>query len=149
LIIPAPTVTPVASSTRMNDPGRAVLGVRVAQQRHGRAQLHATDLVEPQLGGLLVAVQRVDVEAVLQRLDQRASGPGGVLDGQLLPGTHRRVGHPADHGVDVLAGLGCVGRTADHVAAGDVDVVLQTHGDRHRGERLRDLPLVQVDAGDA
>src|SRR5690242_1282549 len=52
----------------------AVLRVRVAQQRHGGAQLDAADLVEAELLGVLVAVQRVDVEPVLDVLDQR---PGG------------------------------------------------------------------------
>src|SRR6266545_7582012 len=49
----------------------AVLRVGVAQQRDGRAQLHTADLVEPELLGVLVAVQGVDVEAVLDVLDQR------------------------------------------------------------------------------
>ena len=104
--------------------------------------------LSPSSLGLLVAVQRVDVEAVLDVLDQRPARAGGVLDRQLLARTQRLVGHPADHRVDVLAGLRGVLRAADHVAAGDVDVVLEPDGHRHRRERLVDLLVEQVDAGD-
>src|SRR3954452_2411418 len=86
--------------------GGAVLGVGVAEQGDGGAQLDTTDLVEPELLGLLVPMEAVDVEPVLEVLDQGATAAGGVLDRQLLAGAQRLVGHPADHRVDVLTGLG-------------------------------------------
>src|SRR5690606_20834353 len=39
-------------------------------------------------------------------------------------------------------------RPGDHVAAGDVEVVLEAEGDRHGRERLLDRPVVGVDGGD-
>src|SRR4051794_15354419 len=83
-------------------PGGPVLAVGIAEQWHGGAKLHTADLVEPELVRVLVPVQRVDVEPVLDVLDQRATGAGRVLDGQLLPRLQRCVRHPADHRVDVL-----------------------------------------------
>jgi hypothetical protein len=56
----------------MNEPVPSVLRVGVTQLSGTVVrQLDAADLVEAQLLGLLVAVQRVDVEAVLDVLDQR------------------------------------------------------------------------------
>src|SRR4051794_26639238 len=126
----------------------AVLGVRVAQQRHGGAQLDAADLVEAELLGVLVAVQGVHVEAVLDVLDQRAAHPGRVLDRELLTRGQRLVGHPADHRVDVLARLRGVLDPGDHVAAAHVDVVGEADGDRHRREGLGDLLVEHVDGLD-
>ena len=63
-------------------------------------------------------------------------------------GLQRLVGHPADHRVDVLAGLRGVLDPGDQVAAADVDVVGEPDGDRHRRERLGDLLVEQVDGLD-
>src|SRR3712207_6809345 len=51
--------------------GDPVAGVVVDEQRLGDPQPHPADVVEAQLGGLLVAVQRVHVEPVGQLLDHR------------------------------------------------------------------------------
>src|SRR5699024_11885466 len=59
--------------------GRAVLFVRVAQQRLCGTQLDPADLVEAELAGLQIAVQRIDVEPVLDVLDDRAACLRGVL----------------------------------------------------------------------
>ena len=49
-----------------------------------------------------------------------------------------RLVHPADHRVDVLGDQRLVVRPADHVAAGDVDLVLEPDRHRHRRVRLVD-----------
>src|SRR4029079_12061811 len=103
---------------------------------------------EAELLGVLVPVQGVHVQAVLDVLDQGPAGAGRVLDRQLLPGPQRLGGHPADHRVDVLARLGSVVDPGDHVATADVDVVGQPHGDAHRGDRLGDLLVEEVDPRD-
>src|SRR5207253_10236019 len=57
--------------------GGAVATVLVVEEGLGGAQGDAADLVESQAVGGLVAVQRVDVEAVLEILDHGAGGAGG------------------------------------------------------------------------
>ncbi len=64
---PPPTVPLVAGSMRMNEPVADVAAVLVEQQRHLGAQRDAAELIEFERGGRLVAVQRVDVEPVVQR----------------------------------------------------------------------------------
>src|SRR3954453_9243684 len=56
--------------------GDPVSGVVVDEQRLRGAQLHSADVVEPELRGLHVPVQRVDVEPVLQVLDHGADRAG-------------------------------------------------------------------------
>ena len=126
-------------------PGHPVAGVLVDEQRLGGAQPHPADVVEPELAAVRLAVQRVDVEPVLQLLDHPAHRAGRVLDRQLLARAQRLVGHPADHGVEVLGDVRGVVRAADHVAAGDVEVVLEPDGHRHRRERLVDRAAGPVD----
>ena len=75
-IMPAPTVVWVASSTRMKLPVVAVAAVLVVEERLRGAQRDAADLVERQADGVLVAVQRVDVELVLQVLHDGARPSG-------------------------------------------------------------------------
>jgi len=44
------------------------------------AQMHATDLIEPQLVHIVLTLKRVDVHPVLELVDDRARGASGVLD---------------------------------------------------------------------
>jgi hypothetical protein len=147
--MPAPTVALVASSIRMNEPVVRLRRYSSKNSGTGGAQRHPADLVERERVAPLVAVQRVDVEAVLQVLDQRPGGAGGVLDRQLVrPAQRGRLGHPAHHGVDVLADGGLVVGPADHVAAADVDLVGEAHVTDMGGERLVDGAVEGVDGGD-
>src|SRR5581483_7987321 len=111
-------------------------------------QLDAPDLVEAEGGVFGVAVQRVDVQSVLDVLDQGAGRAGGVLDRQLLTRLQRGGRHPADHGVDVLGGRRGVVDPGDHVAAGDVDIVLEADGHRHRWVCRRQFLAEEVDGFD-
>ena len=59
--------------------GRARQVIRIEQQRCARAQVDSADLVEAQAAGRLIAVERVDVDAVAQVVDDRLDRAGGVL----------------------------------------------------------------------
>ena len=101
--MPAPTVRLVASSMRMKPPVVRLRRYSSAQQRHGGAQPDPADLVERQLGRRLVAVQRVDVEPVLQVRDDRPGVRVVCLIAYLrAEPQRRRLVHPADHRLDVL-----------------------------------------------
>ena len=124
VIMPAATVLLVASSTRMKLPVSRRAAVGVEQQRRLGAQPHAADLVQAEAGGGFVAVQGVDVQAVVELAHDRAGRAGGVLD--RVAGARGQLGlagHPAEHRVDVLPDVRAVVRAADQVAARDVDVV--------------------------
>ena len=75
-IMPAPTVVLRGLVDEDEAAGGAVAAVLVVEERQRGAQRDAADLVERQAHGVLVAVQRVDVELVLQVLHQRR-GPSG------------------------------------------------------------------------
>ena len=79
--MPAATVLLLASSTRMNEPVCAVLQVRVHEQRLRRraAGSRPISLSESSVA-VLVAVQRVDVDPVVDRLDHHPRPAGRVLD---------------------------------------------------------------------
>ena len=70
------------------------------------------------------------------------------LIAKIEPSVERSLGHPADHRRDVLAHVGPVVGPAEHVAAGDVDVVLEPHDDRPRREGLLERAVRTVDAHD-
>ena len=83
LIIPAPTVALVPSSMRMKLPVWRLRRYSSKKSGTRRPQRDPADLVEPERRALLVAVERVDVEPVLQLLHHRPGRARGVLDGQL------------------------------------------------------------------
>src|SRR5699024_3029764 len=96
--------------------GLPVLGVLVHEHWLGGTQTYSTDLVEGQVIGLLVTVQRIDVQPVPQVLDHDPRGACGVFDEELgTRGELASIGHPAHHRLDVLRCHGGVVRTADHV----------------------------------
>ena len=149
VIMTAPTVALVDSSIRMRPPGLPVAVVRVEEQRLGQPQAHPAHLVQPEPLGALVPVQGVDVQPVVQLTDDGLDRPGGVLDHQPVPGGQRPgIRHPADHRLHVLGDDRLVVRAADHVAAGDVQVVLEHQGHRHGRVGLRHGAVRGVDAGD-
>ena len=131
-------------------PGGRVAGVLVEHQRHLGAQAHPAEFVEFERGSALVAVQGVDVEAVVQSGDAHPGGPGGVLDDVVPAGFECcLVGHPADHRVKLGGGVGLVLRARQQIAAGDVDVIGQADRDRHRRKGLRHRALRPVNGRDA
>ena len=63
--------------------GGPIATVFVEEQRLRRPQLDPADLVQAELGGGFVTMQRVDVEPIVQLLDQGPHPFGGVLESQL------------------------------------------------------------------
>src|ERR687897_1136086 len=119
--------------------GGAVAAGLVGEKKHPGGGRHPPDLVEPQAVRHLVAVEGVDVEPVLQVLYEGPAPPRRVLDRQLGAGPEVGVlREPADHRLEILAHMRPVAYPAQHVAAGDVDVVGEPHGHRHRREGLGD-----------
>jgi len=73
---------------------------------------------------------------LLDGLDERARRPCGRLDRVPPAGAQRGVGHPAHVGFQLARhGWRLLG-TRDRLAPGDVELVAQPQGDRHRRERL-------------
>lgn len=132
------------SARTATDPARegAAAGAAPGRRRRSRRAHRAG---RDRAVGALVAVQRVDVQPALQVLDEDPGRAGGVHR-QLLTGPQRRLGHPADHRVDVLHGRCAAGRSCRR-ARPDVVVEPDHHG--HRRERLGDRAVRGVDRGDA
>ncbi len=130
-------------------PGGAVAPVLVHEQRRRQAQPQPADLVQLEPVGLLLAVERVHVDAVQQLVHLGERRARGVLDPVAAGGRERALRHPAHHRVDVARLDGLVVRTADHVAARHVDVVLEAQRDRQRRVGLLELALEGVDRRDA
>ncbi len=131
-------------------PGARVPGVLVEEQRNLGAQRNAAKLVELQRRRGLVAVQRVDIEAVIERGHLGVRGAGGVLDDVIAAGLERRaVCHPAHRRVELLRDPGLVVGAGDQVSPRDVDLVGQRHGHGHRRERFFHRTIRALDRGDA
>ena len=125
----------------------AVTAVGVVHQRGLRAQADPADLVELELGRLRVPVQRVDVEPVLHARHHGLGVAGGVLDDVTLAGGQACVvGEPADHGLELGALVRAVAGAREHLAADDVDLVVQR--DRHGGGRGGLVELLPAGAPD-
>ena len=94
--MPAPTVSFVASSSRMNAPVARFSRVRVDAERLGEPEPDDADVVqlEPLRRGSVG--ERVDVDDRDELLDDGAHGPGRVLDGELRARLERTLAHPAD-----------------------------------------------------
>ena len=88
---------------RMNAPVARLRRVGVERRAGGATRrLHAADVVELELGGRrLVAVERVDVEARDDLVDDRATVACRVLDRGTRPRAQRPLGHPADIGLEL------------------------------------------------
>ncbi len=109
-----------------------------------------TDLVQLQRRRRFVAVQAVDIEAVVQGLGHRPHRARAVLQqiGAAF-GQRGALVHPAHRGLNVVRQRRAVVGPAQDVAPGDSDVVLQRDDHRHGRERLGYLAVRRGDGGDA
>ena len=105
------------------------------------------------------AVLPIDGRPVVARLLRELAAAGcprvTVVVGHLGEQVQRLLGDGGAFGVPVryarqpqADGSADAGDPGDHVAAGDVDVVLEADRHRHGRERLGDLLVEEVDAGD-
>ena len=83
------------------------------------------------------AAERGQVVARLDRVDERPTDAGAVLEPPARAGLQRTVDHPADVPGRPTRRVGAMSPSTEHehVAAGDVDVVGQLDGDRLAGRR--------------
>jgi len=121
------------------------LAVGVVEEGGGGAEGDSAYFVEFEGGGVGFAVEGLDVEAVFEVGDEAADGAGGVLEGVFFAELEGFIAHPDDHGFEILADLGLVVGAGEHVAAADVDVVLEGEGDGHGGVALFEGFFVAVD----
>ena len=128
--------------------GAPVGAVGVDRERCARAQRDASDVVE--LERLRIGLlEAVDVDAVVQRLDDRGRAARGVLDRVAPAGPQRRSVEPANVGVELARDDGRLARAGDQLAARNVELVLEAQRDRQRRDRLLELAVVGVDRRDA
>ena len=129
--------------------GGAVHPVLVEEERRGGVDRDPADVVDLERLDVEVAVQGVDVEPVAQHLDFGADPAGRVLELVRRPGPQRGgLVEPADRRLEAAVRGRLVGGPADHVAAGDVELVVEQHRHRHRREGLGDGAVGRVDPGD-
>lgn len=117
----------------------AVAAVAVVEKRICRAQADAADVVHAERGDALFFVDGFDVHLVTELLHDRLGLLAGVAEEVFATVFHGFLGKPADHGLDILRGFGRVVGFDDHIAARDVDLVLERHDHRLRRKRLGDF----------
>ncbi len=93
-------------------------------------------------------VERVDIHAMMDRGDGRIGHTGRRLQRVLTGMTQRFVGHPNEHGVDVMRPMGLSAWRDEKVSAADVDLVLKRQGDRPPGPRDVEVAIHGDDASD-
>ena len=134
--MPAPTVSFVASSTRTNAPVVRFSGYgSTASGSESRSVTSARSFSSSRSGaGTSRECLHVDLRAEL--VHDRARPPARVLHGEPGAGLERALAHPADPRDELAGGNGGRVRVGEHVAAGDVEVVLEPDHDGHRRHRL-------------
>src|SRR4051812_33225579 len=128
--------------------GGAVVGVGVEGERLGGAQSHPADVVEGQLRRRRLAAQGAELDAILERLDDRARRVRGVLDRVAPAGAQRGVGHPAHVGGQVAGEGRAIAGAADEIAARHVELVGQADRDAHGRDSRVQRAIERVDRGD-
>ena len=116
-------------------------------QRRAGLKGHAGNVIEFHLTVILQLVQGVDVHLVFQLLDEALHVVGRMA--QRVTAAHLQVGvgtEPTDHRLDLLAAFRWVVLLDDHVAAADVDLVLERDRHGHRGIGLLHVTVNVVDA---
>lgn len=108
--------------------GSAVAVVAVQGDGGIQADLDATDLVQLQGTGSAL-LQGVHIDLVGDAGDRARHVAGGALDVVLLAWEHRLLGHPYQHGVELVSDRRNVVGMHQQIATGDVDLVF--HGQGH------------------
>ncbi len=112
----------------------APVGVEVVEEdRSGGLDRHTADLVQFEVVGRF-PVERVHVDPIADVADPRIQFLGRVLENVLGAPVHGVMVHPAQVGFELVGHVGQVARADDHVAATDVDFVLEGQHHRLAGE---------------
>ena len=129
-------------------PGAAVVLVAVGEEGRGRLDSNAGHVVDADGDVVFHAVEGVDVDAVQDLGDLGLDVARGVSQDVARRRVERRFAEPADAGIEGLGALGLVVGTHEHVAAAEVDVVRQGHGDAQGRERLVEGSVADKDLVD-
>jgi len=125
----------------------AALGIRAKGDRVAEMKVAESDLVEIQgAAGSLLA--RVDVDLVLDRGDRGCHLLGAELQEVAAAGQHRLVAHPKEMGGELVGHLGPGLGIDQHVASGDVDLLIEDDGHRIAGGGAREFAIGRDDALD-
>ena len=134
--MPAPTVSFVASSTRTKAPVVRFSGYgSTASGSESRSVTSARSLSSSR-SGAGTSREGLHVDPRAELVHDRARPPARVLHREPGPGLERALAHPADPRDELAGGNGGSVRVGEHVAAGDVEVVLEPDHDGHRRHRL-------------
>ena len=106
---------------------------------------HAADFVEVECLAV-VFLQGIDIHTVLYLVDARLCGAGAVFDIECCFNIHFIFVHPYQVGFEVAFLARGVVRVNDHLAAGDIDLIVEGEGD---GLWREGVILVAVAADDA
>ena len=127
--------------------GVAVAGVGVESHGLVQRQVAHANVVEVQparcqlrLGG--------HIQAVLQISDRGHHCARGDLQQEASSRQHRRVGHPDQRAFKLVSHFGCGIGCSQHVAATDIDVVLQRQRHRFAGHGARAVAVQRDQTGD-
>ena len=125
--------------------GVAVAHIRIEGDALVERDVAHADLVEIELLGRQV-LHRVDVDLVLRLGDRDPDGARAQLEQVGTPRQHRLVGHPHQGALELVGHLGRVLGGGNHVAAGDVHLVLEGQHHRLPGDCLDPVAFVGHDA---
>src|ERR1019366_559774 len=120
--------------------GEAVLAVRVEEQGAlGFDGDHADGVELERARGLVL--KRVDVDAVADLAHASLGDLGGLFDQVRAARLQRFLVHPYHSGIEAAAHVREVAGQGEHVAARDIDLVLQAEGDGHGCEGFGEFAI--------
>jgi hypothetical protein len=114
--------------------------VRIVEKRLGRRNLHAGDLGEIQRFRLF-AVQRIDIDAIVQRGDKGTHLARRMLQQITAPDVERFFAHPTENALELRRALRQIMPPHNHIPTADVDLVGQAEDDRITRSRFGQITL--------
>src|SRR5579872_6591618 len=124
--------------------GGAILRIGIEEERQRRLQIDGGNIVQFELLSRNV-LKRVDVHAMANLADARANGARGVLEQVNLMRIERFRVHPNEHGLKLSADGWSPIIGDEHVAAAQIDFVLERDGDGIAGARRVELVFKRDD----
>ena len=125
--------------------GKPVGAVAVEYKRSGSFQANHADVVHRQFTRPRFGFERGHVDAAFEAGDDGLNGLRGVFEEKLFTFVQRTLVHPADARMQIGAHPRQIFQAHNHVAAADVNVVLETKGHRLRTKGLFERAVVGPD----